>query len=474
MDAEEFQRASQALVQWLAEYRQTVERFPVQSALVPGQVRAGLPATVPEQGEPFDQIMEDFKNLVLPGITHWQHPGFMGYFPAGASSASILGELLSAGLGVQGMLWETSPACTELEMQVMDYLVDLLGLPRAFHSSGSGGGVIEDSASSAMLCALVAARERITGGTSRLQGSPPGLVLYASIEAHSSVEKAALIAGVGTRNLRKIPVDEQHALRADLLALQIEQDRAAGLTPFMVVATVGTTSTLAVDPLAAMGPLCRQHGLWLHVDAAMLGSAALCPEFKSVHQGLEWADSYCTNPHKWLLTNFDCDCFFVARRESLTTALELTPPYLDNNHSRSGKVTDYRNWQIPLGRRFRALKLWFVLRAFGREGLQKYLRRGVALAAWLSEQIAAHPEFELVVPTNYNLVVFRCRGDDGRNQALERAVNATGQVLISHTVVKGQWCLRACIGQEDTERRHVERLWEILQVTSSAKTPPHD
>jgi aromatic-L-amino-acid decarboxylase len=463
MNAEEFRRLGEEMINWLAQYHQTVEQFPVQSPMAPGQVRARLPATVPLQGEPFDQIMEDFKSLVLPGITHWQHPGFMGYFPAGASAPSILGELLSAGLGVQGMLWETSPACTELEMQVLDYLVDILGLPRQFHSNGSGGGVIQDSASSAMLCALVAARERITGGASRLQGNPVGLVLYASVEAHSSVEKAALIAGVGTGNLRKIPVDEDRAMRLDALAQQIAQDRAAGLIPFMVVATQGTTSTLAVDPLSQVGQLCHEQGLWFHVDGAMLGTATLCPEYASLNRGLEWADSYCTNPHKWLLTNFDCDCFFVARLESLTGALEITPPYLDNDHSRSGEVTDYRNWQIPLGRRFRALKLWFVLRSFGVEGLRSHIRRGVELAAWLGKEITQHPEFDLVVPVAFNLVVFRHRGNDDFNRALEKAVNATGDVLISHTVVNGQWCLRACIGQEHTELRHVEGLWELLQ-----------
>lgn len=466
MDSNEFRRLGGQVTHWLAEYRQRVEQYPVSAKVLPGAVRAQLPALPPQRGEDFEQILADFERIILPGITHWQHPGFMGYFPAGASTPSILGELLSAGLGIQGMVWETSPACTELEMVVLDYLVEMLGLPRAFHSSGEGGGVIQDSASSAMLCALVAARERMTQGASARQGNPPGLVMYASSEAHSSVEKAARIAGIGTEHLRKIPVDANYAMDALRLAEQVFRDRQAGLTPFMVVGTLGTTSTLAVDPLRQIGQLCRDQELWFHVDGAMLGSVTLCPEYAALNVGLELADSYCTNPHKWLLTNFDCDCFFVAHRKSLTSALEITPPYLDNEHSQRGQVIDYRNWQIPLGRRFRALKLWFVLRFFGVEGLRAHIRRGVELAQWLGQQMLAHPDFELAQPVAYNLVVFRYRADDDFNQTLETLVNDTGEVFLSHTRLHGQWWLRACVGQEDTQQRQVERFWEILQQSA--------
>ena len=364
MTVEEFRRYGRAVVDWIADYYQRIESFPVLSQVKPGQIRASLPAEPPVQGEPFEAILKDVEELILPGVTHWQSPNFFAFFPANTSGPSVLGELLSAGLGVQGMLWATSPACTELETHVLDWLVDMLGLPQKFKSTGAGGGVIQDSASSASLCALLAARERATGYVSNERGCDGRLVAYASTQTHSSIEKGVKIAGLGRENLRLIEVDQDFAMRPDALARQIERDRRAGLIPCFVCATVGTTSSNGLDPVAEIGQICRAEGLWLHVDAAMCGTAALCPEFRYIHAGVELADSYCFNPHKWMFTNFDCDCFYVADRGELINTLSILPEYLRNRATESGAVIDYRDWHIPLGRRFRSLKLWFVIRHY--------------------------------------------------------------------------------------------------------------
>ena len=369
MTPDEFRRHGHAVVDWIADYYARIESFPVLSQVEPGQIRASLPADPPAKGEPFPAILADIEKLILPGITHWQSPNFYAYFPSNASGPAILGDLLSSGLGVQGMLWATSPACTELETHVLDWLVHMLDLPQKFLSTSSGGGVIQDTASSASLCALLAARERATNFASNRYGCDGKLVAYTSSQAHSSLEKGAQVAGIGRDNLRLIEVDENFAMRPEALARQIEQDRQAGLVPFFVCATVGTTSSNAIDPVPEIGRICREHKLWLHVDAAMSGTAALCPEFRHTHAGLEFADSYCFNPHKWMFTNFDCDCFYVADRKALIQTLSVLPEYLRNKATETGAVIDYRDWQIPLGRRFRALKLWFVIRHYGVEGL---------------------------------------------------------------------------------------------------------
>ena len=353
MTPDEFRKHGHAVIEWLASYMEGVEDFPVASQVLPGEVRARLPAHAPERGESFTDIIEDLDDIIMPGITHWQSPSFFAFFPANVSGPSILGELVSAGLGVQGMLWATSPACTELETHVLDWLVDLMGLPGKFRSSGPGGGVIQDSASSAALCALVAARYRAGAGD---------LKVYTSSQAHSSIEKAVRIAGFGEDALRLVDVDDDFALRPEALAGVLASDAAAGASPCLVAATSGSTSSMAFDPLRPMAEICRRHNAWLHVDAAMAGSAAICPEHRGFLDGLELADSYCFNPHKWLLTNFDCDCFYVGDRAALIEALSVLPEYLRNEASDSKAVIDYRDWQVPLGRRFRALKLWFVLR----------------------------------------------------------------------------------------------------------------
>ncbi len=463
LSPEEFRRWGKTLVDWIADYRQRVEELPVLSRVEPGEIAARLPAEAPEEAESFEAILADLDEIVLPGITHWQSPNFFAYFPSNASFPSILGELAAAGLAVQGMLWATSPACTEVETRVLDWLVTALGLPAAFRSTGAGGGVIQDTASSATLCALLAARERATGFTAGREGVPANLVAYTSTQAHSSVEKAVRIAGLGTERLRAIETDDAFRLRPEALAAAMAGDRREGRVPAFVCATVGTTSSLAVDPVAEIGELCREHGAWLHVDAAMAGTAALCPELRWIHRGLEAADSYCFNPHKWMFTNFDCDCFWVRDRGSLVRTLSILPEYLRNRATESGEVIDYRDWHIPLGRRFRALKLWFVLRAFGLEGLRRQVRRHVELAERFASWVAADERFELVVPRSLNLVCFRLRGSDEANEELLARLNASGALYLTHTRLGERYTLRMSIGQTGTEERHVAAAWERIR-----------
>jgi len=411
--------------------------------------------------------MRDLDELILPGITHWQSPNFFAYFPANASGPSILGELLSAGLGVQGMLWATSPACTELETHVLDWLVGMLGLPDRFRSEGAGGGVIQDSASSASLCALLAARERATDFVSDEKGCDGTLVAYASTQTHSSIEKAVRIAGLGSGNLRSIEVDDKYSMRADLLAERIKRDKEAGLVPCFVCATVGTTSSLAVDPVLEIGRICREEDVWLHVDAAMAGTAALCPEFRHINEGVELADSYCFNPHKWMFTNFDCDCFYIADRQVLIRTLSVLPEYLRNRPTESGEVFDYRDWHIPLGRRFRSLKLWMVIRHYGIDGLRHHIREHVALAKMFARWVRESDDFELVVEPLLNLVCFRHRKGNCINADLMEDLNRGGKLFLTHTMLDDKITLRFSIGQTNTERRHVEDAWRLIVETAA-------
>jgi aromatic-L-amino-acid/L-tryptophan decarboxylase len=468
MTPEEFRKWGKALVDWIADYREGVERYPVLSQVAPGEVRSKLPPAAPEAAESFAAVLADLEEIILPGITHWQSPSFFAYFPSNASYPSVLGELASAGLGVQGMLWATSPACTELETHLLDWLVPALGLPDAFLSSADGGGVIQDTASSAALCALVAARERAAGSAAHQGSLLRGVTAYTSTQAHSSIEKAARIAGLGVGNLRLIEVDDGFRMRPDALAAALAADRAAGLTPAIVCATVGTTSSMAVDPVAEIGRVCREAGgrspIWLHVDAAMAGTAALCPEHRWLHDGLEHADSYCFNPHKWMFTAFDCDCFWVRDRAALVRSLSVLPEYLRNEATESGRVIDYRDWQVPLGRRFRALKLWFVLRCYGLEGLRAQVRRHVELAETFASWVAADERFELVTPRVLNLVCFRWRGSDEASQMLLERLNASGALYLTHTRLGDRYALRLAIGQTRTEEHHVRAAWERIQA----------
>ena len=463
MSPEEFRRHGRAVVDWIADYWERVEELPVLSQVGPGEIRAGLPAAPPIEGEPFEAMLADLDSVILPGVTHWQSPSFFAFFPANTSGPSILGEFLAAGLGVQGMLWMTSPACTELETHVLDWLVDMLGLPAPFRSDGSGGGVIQDSASSASLCAVLAARERATGYDSNERGCNGRLVAYASTQAHSSIEKAVKIAGIGRANLRLVGVDETFAMRPEALAEAIRKDRAAGLVPCFVSATVGTTSSSAMDPLAEIGRICRAEGLWLHVDGAMSGTAAICPEFRHFQTGLELADSYCFNPHKWMFTNFDCDCFWVADRGALIRTLSILPEYLKNKATESGAVFDYRDWHIPLGRRFRALKLWFVIRHYGIEGLRHHVRRHVELAQAFARWVEESKVFDLAVPPPLNLVCFRHLGGDDVNRQLLERLNRSGKLYLTHTTLADRFTLRFCVGQTTTEERHVRQAWRMIQ-----------
>lgn len=467
MTPEEFRKQGHAVVDWIADYYQRIESFPVLSQVNPGEIRASLPKEAPAQPEPFERILTDVDKFILPGITHWQSPNFFAYFPCNASGPAILGDLLSSGFGVQGMLWATSPACTELETHVLDWLVTALGLPEKFRSSSTGGGVIQDTASTANFCGVLAARERAKSYQSNRAGGGEKLIAYTSTQAHSSIEKAIKMAGMGSDNLRLIEVDEQFAMRPSALAAAIERDKRAGLFPFLVCATTGTTSSNGMDPLAEIGPSCRQQNLWLHVDAAMSGTAMLCPEFRPLQRGIEFADSYCFDPHKWMFTNFDCDCFYVADRKVLIETLSVLPEYLRNKATESGAVIDYRDWHIQLGRRFRALKLWFVLRYYGIEGLQFHIREHVRIAQEFAKWVRADQRFELVVPPPLNLVCFRLKGGDEFNQQLMDALNRSGDLYLTHTKLNGRFVLRMSIGQTNTEQRHVEKAWRRIQEEAS-------
>jgi aromatic-L-amino-acid decarboxylase len=467
MSPEEFRKHGHAIIDWIADYYERIETFPVLSQAQPGEVRRSLPKEAPAHAEPFEQILGDIEKLILPGITHWQSPNFFAYFPCNASGPAILGDLLSSGFGVQGMLWATSPACTELETHVLDWLVTALDLPERFRSSNTGGGVIQDTASSSALCAVLAARERATQFVSNRIGSKQNLVAYTSNQAHSSIEKAMKVAGIGSENLCLIDVDDNFAMRPDALAAAITHDKDLGLIPFFVCGTVGTTSSNGMDPLDDIGVICREHNLWFHVDAAMSGTAAICPEFRQLQNGLEYADSYCFNPHKWMFTNFDCDCFYVADRKVLIQTLSVLPEYLRNQATESGAVIDYRDWHVPLGRRFRALKLWFVLRYYGIEGLQFHIREHVRLAHQFAQWVREDSHFELVLPPPLNLVCFRLKGSDEVNQKLMDALNRSGDLYLTHTKLNGRFVLRMSIGQTNTEQRHIEKAWRRIQEEAS-------
>jgi len=469
MDPETFRRFAHEAVDWAADYLRDVEALPVRSPLQPGALLAALPPGAPERGEPTENLLRDFRELVLPGITHWNHPRFFAYFPANNSGPSILGELLAATLGVNAMMWETSPAATELEQRVMDWLRQLLDLPPRF------AGVIQDTASTATLCALLAARERITAGAINQRGFAGGVTggalrVYTSEEGHSSIEKGVRIAGFGSANLVRVPTDGDLAMDPVALARLIEEDRRQGLTPCCVVATVGTTSSTAIDPLPAIAAVTQREGLWLHVDAALAGSAAILPEMRWLLTGVEQVDSLVFNPHKWLFTNFDCSAFFTAHPDALVGALSILPEYLRTRHD--DEVVNYRDWNVQLGRRFRALKLWFVLRSYGVEGLRDTLRRHLSLAHTFAEWIDAAPDWQRLAPTPLNTVCFRyvppgppCSEEDldTLNATLKETVNATGRIYLTHTRLRGRYCLRLCVGQTETQLRHVEEAWECLR-----------
>jgi aromatic-L-amino-acid/L-tryptophan decarboxylase len=465
MTPDEFRKHGHAVIEWIADYYERLETFPVLSKARPGDIRAALPAGPPEHGEPFEDVLRDLDQKILPGITHWQHPSFFAFFSANSTGPGMLGDLLASGLGVQGMLWVTSPAATELETHVRDWLAELLDLPDRFRSGRAGGGVIQSTASDAVLCALLAAIHRASGGRSEREGVAAGrYAMYTSGQSHSSVEKAARMAGLGSDAVRKIDVDPATlAARPEHLRELVAADVAAGVTPALVVASVGATGTGAVDPVRELAAIGREAGAWVHVDAAWAGVAAVAPEFRWLNAGLDGVDSYATNPHKWLLTNFDCDAFWVADRAALIGAMSILPEYLRNAATESGAVIDYRDWQVPLGRRFRALKLWAVIRWYGAEGLRAHIRKHVALAQEFASWVAADDRFELAAPHPLALVTFRLRAGDEATLALMNRINASGQAYLTHTAVDGRATLRLAIGSPLTERRHVEAVWHLLR-----------
>jgi aromatic-L-amino-acid decarboxylase len=462
MSPAQFREEGKKMIDWIADYYEQVENYPVLSQVEPGDIRKGLPNAAPAQGESFDAMMQDVEQLIMPGITHWQSPNFFAYFPANASGPSILGELLSAGLGVQGMLWATSPACTELESQVMDWLVDMMDLPQHFKTTRNGGGVIQDTASNALLTAMLCAREMKTNFETNRIGGCPKIVAYISSQTHSSAEKDIKVIGVGTQNLRTIEVDENFAMIPEKLEAQIRKDLEEGYIPFFVCATIGTTSSNAVDPIREIGEICRRYDIWMHVDAAMAGSAAICQEQRAAFDGLELAKSYAFNPHKWMFTNFDCDCFFVSDKSVLIKTLSVLPEYLKNEATENGAVIDYRDWHLQLGRRFRALKLWFVIRHYGVEGLQYHIREHIRLAAEFSKWVKESADFELLSEPPFNLVCFRHKNDNAFNKKLIQSLNKSGKIYLTHTVLNGQFWLRMSIGQTQTELKHVQDAWRLI------------
>jgi aromatic-L-amino-acid/L-tryptophan decarboxylase len=468
LSAEEFRKHGHDVIDWIADYWVGVADRPVLAQVAPGDVASRLPLRAPEQPESFDAVLADLDAVLMPGITHWQHPRFFAYFPANSSPAAVLGDLISSGIGAQGMIWATSPAVTELEQVVMDWFAQALGLPEAFHNlgGGTGGGVIQDTASTATFTAVLAALHRASGGTARTAGLPAGrYTIYGSTQAHSSLLKAAMMSGLGEDAVRSIEVDPvTQAMDVAALRATIEQDRLAGFTPAMVQAAVGTTSTGALDPVAEIGGIAREYGAWLHVDAAWAGVAAVCPELRWVNDGVvEYADSYVTNPHKWLLTTFDCSAFWVRERAALIGALSILPEYLRNPASESGAVVDYRDWHPQLGRRFRAVKLWTVLRTYGLEGLRAHIRSGVDLAGHFADLVRGDQRFEIVTEPMLGLVVFRVVGEDDRTMAAMEALNASGIAYLSHTRVNGRAALRLAVGGWRTTRADLDVTWSELQ-----------
>jgi aromatic-L-amino-acid/L-tryptophan decarboxylase len=460
MDPEEFRREAHRLADWIADYFTNPGKYPVLAQVQPGDIRRALPAQAPEQGEPFDRIFSDFERVVLPGITHWNHPGFFAYFAISGSAPGVLGEFLAAALNVQAMLWRTSPAATELEEVALGWLRGLMGLPDMFE------GVIYDTASISSLHALAAAREaaapsvRARGMSGR--GDLPRLRVYCSDQAHSSIDKAVILLGLGLESLRRIASDEQYRMRPELLGRAIAEDRAQGWLPIAVVATVGTTSTTSIDPVEAIATICQREQIWLHVDAAYTGVAAMVPGLEWILKGAELADSLVVNPHKWLFTPFDLSALYCRRMDVVRTTFSLTPDFLVT--SDAAGVRNLMDTGVQLGRRFRALKLWMVLRHFGAAGVRARLAEHIRLARLFARWVDESATFERLAPAPFSVVCFRARGDDVLNERLLESVNRSGEIFLSHTRLNGTFALRLAVGNLRTEERHVARAWELLQA----------
>lgn len=468
MTPDEFKKHAYGIIDWITEYYKSIEKYPVKSNVNHREIFNKLPDYPPENPEEFQKIFNDFNEIIIPGITHWQSPNFFAYFPANASFPSILAEFLTSGLAVQNMKWETSPAATELEERVMLWLRDMIGLPEIFT------GVIQDTASTSTLAAILSARENL----SEFEINDKGLTeykklkVYCSTEAHSSIEKAVKIAGIGRKNLVKIPVDDKFAIIPELLEKEIIKDLDEGNIPLCVIAAIGTTGSTAVDSINDVGIICRKHNVWLHVDAAFLGSALILPEFRWMIKGIENADSFVFNPHKWLFTNFDCSAYFVKSKEALVKTFEIIPEYLKTLSD--SKVNNYCDWGIPLGRRFRALKLWFVIRSFGVNGLQEIIRKHISLGEYFKNEIVKAGNFEILAPVVANVICFRYKpeGVDNEeqlnkiNENLLHGLNRTGKLYLTHTKLNGKYTLRMVIAQTYVEKRNVEEALELIKVES--------
>ncbi|CAK7308718.1 Aromatic-L-amino-acid decarboxylase [Vulpes lagopus] len=480
MDSAEFRRRGKEMVDFVADYLEGIEGRQVYPDVEPGYLRPLIPTTAPEEPDTFEDIISDVEKIIMPGVTHWHSPFFFAYFPSGNSYPALLADILCGAIGCVGFSWAASPACTELETVMMDWLGKMLKLPEAFLAGqvGEGGGVIQGSASEATLVALLAARTKVIR---RLQAASPGLtqgaimeklVAYSSDQAHSSVERAGLIGGV---KLKAIPSDGKFAMRASALQEALERDKAEGLIPFFVVATLGTTSCCSFDNLLEVGPICNKEDMWLHIDAAYAGSSFICPEFRHLLNGVEFADSFNFNPHKWLLVNFDCSAMWVKKRTDLIGAFKLDPLYLKHNHQDSGLITDYRHWQLPLGRRFRSLKMWFVFRMYGVKGLQAHIRKHVRLAHEFERLVQQDPRFEICTEVTLGLVCFRLKGSNRLNEELLERINDAKKIHLVPCHLRDKFVLRFAICARTVESAHVQLAWEhITQLATSLLATPRD
>ena len=469
MTTEEFRKHAHELVDWMAGYMDNIEKYPVKSSVKPGDIFNQLPDDPPVKPESFDALMKDFEEIIMPGISHWQSPNFFAYFPANTSPPSILAEMIISTISAQCMIWETSPAATELEEKMMIWLRDLIKLPKNFE------GVIQDTASTSTLAAILTAREKATDFLINEEGAVNSVTLrvYCSGQTHSSVEKAVKISGIGRKNLVKIPVRKDFTIDVQKLREAVDSDKKAGFRPCCVIATLGTTGTTAIDPLKAIGRICAENGIWLHVDAAMGGTALILPEYQWMLDGREYIDSFVFNPHKWMFTNFDCSAYFVKHPSYLIKTFEILPEYLKTRTR--GKVNDYRDWGVPLGRRFRALKLWSVIRMYGVEGLQEKIRYHIRLARRLAEMVAQEHDFQILAPVTINVVCFRYKPKEMKeeevnklNETLNHKLNDSGKVYLSHTVINGIYTLRMVTGQTNVTMEHVERAWDLIRKTARA------
>jgi len=468
MNTNQFRKYAHELVDWIADYYSEIEKYPVMSQSKPGEIFDAFNDFPPEKPVPFEKTFEEFNNIIMPGITHWQHPKFFGYFPASTSFPSLLGEMLTSAIGAQCMIWQTSPAAAELEEKTMNWLKRMLGLPVNF------SGVIQDTASTATLCSLLTAREKFSSYSINENGFDSQMfTAYCSSEAHSSIEKAVKIAGLGKSNLRKIAVDEDFSMIPEALENQIEIDLINGFTPLFLTAALGTTGSTAVDNLKSIGEICNKYSIWLHVDAAFAGTALLLPEFRWMLEGIDFVDTFVFNPHKWMLTNFDCSAYFVKDREALIKTFEIMPEYLKTNVD--DHVNNYRDWGIPLGRRFRALKLWFVIQTYGVEGLQNKIRHQLALTQQFIGMLDSRTDFEILAPVKFNVICFRYKPENLTdeieinkvNAVLLDALNSTGKIFMTHTKLNGKYTLRFVIAQNLVEQRHISEAWELITETTA-------